>query len=124
MKGYLAAVQWIADNDESAEMDPGVIAHQTTVLLLADLTGNDPGTVALDVVLKRRGEDPPPAPRKPTTKQKDRAKFILDRLDSFHRLARQNTDEVGAIQLALTCTRAMAMSYIEAAREMRRRGIV
>lgn len=51
---YQKAVDWIADNDEDAEMDMTVISEQPTVLLVADLWSKEPMTVAKAVFNSRK----------------------------------------------------------------------
>lgn len=53
-KLYRQAVQWIADNDETAEQDPNVMKDLISVLLVADLFGVSPETVAQEIVAYRR----------------------------------------------------------------------
>lgn len=53
---YKAAVEWIAWNDEPTLTEPDEIAMQLTVLLVADIFGADPETVAKDVVKVREAE--------------------------------------------------------------------
>lgn len=53
---YSKAVQWIADNDESAEMDESVVAELPSVLMLSHISGRDPDVIAEKIVrIRRRG---------------------------------------------------------------------
>lgn len=51
---YRHGVQWIADNDETMEMDPEAMQSLISVVLLADLFGKEPSKVAEDVVRRRK----------------------------------------------------------------------
>lgn len=53
---YRHAVDWIAVNDETAEMDLGYIADFVSVLLIADIFDVDPHKVARDVLKIRQKE--------------------------------------------------------------------
>jgi hypothetical protein len=53
MRGYRYAVAWIARNDEPAELDEESVATFISVLLLADMSDNNPDKVAKDVVRLR-----------------------------------------------------------------------
>jgi hypothetical protein len=50
---YRFVVAWIADNDEPNDFDPASVGGYISTLLLADLFGKDPATVAADVVRYR-----------------------------------------------------------------------
>ena len=52
---YGFGVRWIAQNDETSEHDPDVIAGFLSTLLLADLYGADPRSVAVDILRTRHG---------------------------------------------------------------------
>lgn len=54
MASYRKAIQWIADNDESACMDPGEMVTAITVALVADIFGKEDGEVARAVINHRR----------------------------------------------------------------------
>lgn len=59
---YLYAVAWVAMNDNDGEPDrlsPKSLATYTTVILVADLFGKEPGEVAHDVVAARKRQDSP-----------------------------------------------------------------
>jgi hypothetical protein len=51
---YADGVRWIARNDEALCMDESAIAETITVNLLADLVDKHPGTVAEDIVSRRK----------------------------------------------------------------------
>ena len=53
---YRAAVQWIADNDETAETDVRELALLISVSLVADLFGKHVDDVAKDVARARAKE--------------------------------------------------------------------
>ena len=50
MKSYRYAIQWIARNDEPAELDAGAMKGLLSVCLVADLSSKSPSQVAGDVV--------------------------------------------------------------------------
>lgn len=50
---YERAVRWIADNDETAEMDPAKMVDLISVLFAADIWGVKPEQIARDVVKVR-----------------------------------------------------------------------
>jgi hypothetical protein len=52
---FKKAIIWIAANDETAEMDPTVIAEFISVALVADLFGRTAEDVA-DLVARKRKE--------------------------------------------------------------------
>jgi len=53
---YRFGIRWIARNDNAGDNDDvETIAGYISVLLLADLFGKDPGTVAKDVIKFREG---------------------------------------------------------------------
>ena len=56
MNKYMTAVEWIAFNDEPTEELPHNIAQQITVMLIADVFGREPESVAKDVVWMRNQE--------------------------------------------------------------------
>lgn len=50
---YKRAVQWIANNDETAETSPQELASLVSVLLVADMWNKEPEDVAADVLRAR-----------------------------------------------------------------------
>lgn len=52
--GYWAFIQWIADNDESAETDPVALSELVTVTMVADLFVKDPLEIAKAVLRLRK----------------------------------------------------------------------
>lgn len=50
---YERAIEWIAENDETGETDPTVIADLISVVLVADLWGKEPLQVARAVINRR-----------------------------------------------------------------------
>lgn len=54
MPALRTALEWIAGNDEGAELDPAVIAESVTLLLVADLWKKEPDELARKVVRLRR----------------------------------------------------------------------
>ena len=50
---YKNGVAWIAEMDESAEMDPHIMSGVPSVILLAELFGKDPLEVAKAIIRKR-----------------------------------------------------------------------
>lgn len=48
-----SAIKWIAENDETAEMDEDVIASLISVMLVADLFGKTPDYIASKVIRER-----------------------------------------------------------------------
>lgn len=50
---YREAIDWIAENDESAERDVNVMAEVPTVVLVAEVFRKPAATVALAVVRQR-----------------------------------------------------------------------
>jgi len=51
---YRAAIEWIALNDEDAEMDSEIVEQQLTVVMTADVFGVGENQVARDVIARRR----------------------------------------------------------------------
>lgn len=49
-----AAIRWIAENDEPAELNAANMADLVSVLMVADLFGADPHDVAATVVTERK----------------------------------------------------------------------
>ena len=54
MASIKEAIRWIADNDESGELDIEVIETLISVLLVADLFGKTPTEIATRVVKVRK----------------------------------------------------------------------
>lgn len=50
------AIDWIAYNDETAEMEPEIIAQSISVLLVADVWKREPMEIARKVLWRRRQE--------------------------------------------------------------------
>lgn len=51
---YRHGIQWIAQNDEPADLNPESVSGYISTLLLADLFGKEPVVVAAAVVRKRQ----------------------------------------------------------------------
>ena len=49
-----SAIEWIALNDESGEMDIEIISQMISVLLVADLFGKEPKAVATRIYAERK----------------------------------------------------------------------
>jgi hypothetical protein len=50
---YFDGVDWIACNDEPTDFEPDSIKGYTSTLLLADLFGANPYSVAVDIACRR-----------------------------------------------------------------------
>ena len=55
---YRHGVRWIAENDEPDSLEADEIEGYVSTLLLADLFGKEPETVAADIVRQREKLNP------------------------------------------------------------------